>query len=169
MAQTNIIQTGAFTEDSKNAINSNFSELYANSIPSTEITSATYTVTSAVSGAILNLRRAAGITVTLPAATGTGNSYVFVIGTTITSNTTIIRVANSTDVMGGVATMGSAGGTSLSTGTTATSDTITFNGTTSAGIIGTRVEARDVQAGLWQVEVHGVASGVAVTPFSATV
>jgi hypothetical protein len=115
------------------------------------------------------LNRAAGITVTLPAATGSGTQFDIVIGTAITSNTTIIRVANASDIMGGVAAMGSSGGTSLSTGTTTTSDTITFNGTTSGGLVGSRVTLVDVATNIWQVEVHGVASGIAVTPFSATV
>lgn len=169
MGQILLINEGAFTKDSRDAINSNFSELYGDINPVTSVTSATYTATAADSGKLISLERAAGITVTLPAATGTGNYWQFIIGTTITSNTTIIKVANSTDIMGGVATMGSSGGTSLSTGTAATSDTITFNGTTSAGIRGTFVEVRDVYAGFFWVTVHGVASGIAVTPFSATV
>jgi hypothetical protein len=118
---------------------------------------------------IIVLRAAAGLTATLPASAGTGDIYRFVVDTSVTSNNYIIKVANSTDIMGGVATMGSSGGTSASVGTAATSDTITMNGSTSAGLRGTYVELTDVATGLWQVSMHGVASGIAVTPFSATV
>lgn len=120
-------------------------------------------------GKKLHLSAAAGLTVTLPTSTGSGKSYGFYVDTTITSNNYIIKVANSTDIMGGVATMGSAGGTSASLGTTTTSDTITMNGTTTAGIRGTYIRITDSVSGLYTVELHGVASGIAATPFSATV
>jgi hypothetical protein len=169
MARTVLPDEGSFTKADKDAANSNFVELYADQTPPVAVTASTYTVTAADSGSIINLNRAAGIAVTLPAASGTGNVFRFYIGTSITSNTTTIKVANSSDVMGGVATIGSSGGTSLSTGTTTTSDTITFNGSTQGGLIGSYVEVRDVQTNLFQVQVHGVGSGVAITPFSATV
>jgi hypothetical protein len=120
-------------------------------------------------GDIITLKSATGLTVTLPAATGTGYSYTIVADTSVTSNGYIIKVANSTDIMGGVATMGSSGGTSASVGTATTSDTITMNGTTTGGLRGSKIELTDVAAGLWQVSVYGVCSGIAATPFSATV
>lgn len=169
MARQTISDEGAMTYESRTRINNNFTELYADQTPATAATAATLTVTAADSGSIINLNRAAGIAVTLPAATGTGNVFRFYVGTSITSNTTTIKVANSSDVMGGVATIGSSGGTSLSTGTTSTSDTITMNGSTQGGLIGTYCEIRDVQTNLFQVTYHGVGSGVAITPFSATV
>lgn len=169
MTRQTIADEGSLTNETRTRLNNNFAELYADQTPATEVTTSTYTVTAADSGSILNLRRAAGITVTLPAASGTGNFYRFVVGTSVTSNTHIIRVANSSDVMGGVATIGAPGGTSISTATTSTSDTITMNGGTQGGLIGTYVEIRDVQTNLFHVTYHGVGSGVAVTPFSATV
>ena len=67
-------------------------------------TTATLTATAAAhSGRTVLLDRAAGQAVTLPAATGTGNSYKFFVLTTITSNTTTIKVVDATDVMAGVA------------------------------------------------------------------
>ena len=53
------------------------------------------------SSRVVTLNRAAGVTVTLPAATGTGDKYIVVIGTTATSNANVIQVANATDVMDG--------------------------------------------------------------------
>lgn len=118
---------------------------------------------------IIVLNSATGLTATLPDATGSGDIYRFVVGTSVTSNSYIVKVANATDIMGGVATMGSSGGTSASVGTAATSDTITMNGSTLAGLRGTYIELCDVASDLWQVSMHGVCSGIAATPFSATV
>lgn len=135
------------------------------------VTTATLTVTSAAhaSGTIV-LNRAAGITATLPAATGSGFRYTFVVGTTVTSNSIIIRVANSSDVMTGVAINAADGGdTAVMFETASTSDTITLNGTTTGGVRGDRVEVEDVAANLYYVRVVGSATGVEATPFSATV
>src|SRR4051812_5449806 len=49
---------------------------------------------------VVDLNRAAGIAVTLPAATGTGDRYYLHIGTAVTSNTTTITCAGS-DKFGG--------------------------------------------------------------------
>lgn len=175
MPQQSILFEGALTNDTRNALNNNFSELYTEVMQAQSITAATYSVVAADSGKLFILNKADGIAITLPAATGSGLYWQFVVGTTLTSNTITISVANANDTMAGVATMGSSGGTSLSTGTASTgavsgqTDRITFNGTTQAGIKGTYVEVRDIGANQFWVTVHGVASGVAVTPFSAAV
>ncbi len=134
------------------------------------VTTATYTATAADAGRTVVLDRAAGITVTLPAATGTGAVYRFFVKTTVTSNNTIIRVANSTDVMQGFAVvLQDAGDTMVGFETAADSDTVTFNGNTTGGVRGTLVDLIDVEAGLWSVNLRGAATGVEATPFSATV
>ncbi|MGV2071665.1 hypothetical protein ACQZ4Z_13005 [Agrobacterium vitis] len=121
-------------------------------------------------GALTVLNRAAGIAVTLPAATGTGAVYEFMIGTTITSNSTTIKVANSIDVMSGTAINAQDGGdTAIAFETAVDSDTITLNGTTTGGIKGDRIKLVDAASGLWAVNVVGSATGAEVTPFSATV
>lgn len=61
-----------------------------------------------------------------------------------------------------------AGGTSGTFATAVNTNTITLNGTTQGGIIGTLIELRDVAPNVYQVKVHGVGSGVQVTPFSNT-
>lgn len=113
------------------------------------------------------LDAAAGLTVTLPAATGSGATYEIVVGTTVTSNSYIIKVTT-TDVMMGVLGVASdiAG---VTCPTTATSDTITMNGTTTGGVLGSRVVVMDVASGKWAVSGALVASGVEATPFSAAV
>ena len=133
-------------------------------------TGSTLTCTSeSHAGRTVVLDRAAGIAVTLPAATGTGNMYRFFVTTTITSNSTTIKVVGD-DTMAGVAIVANDGGASASIfETAATSDTITFNGTTTGGIKGATVELQDVASDLWSVQVVGAASGTEATPFSATV
>jgi hypothetical protein len=134
------------------------------------LTAATATVTAAAhAGRTVLLDRAAGQALTLPAATGTGNSYKFFVLTTITSNTTTIKVVGD-DVMAGVAIVANDTDASASIFETAsTSDTITFNGTDTGGIRGATVELQDVAADLWSVRVIGAATGTEATPFSATV
>lgn len=121
-------------------------------------------------GNIINLSAAAGLTVTLPASTGKGDSYRFFVLTTVTSNGDIIKVANSTDVIQGGVDISAAGGVAgVTAGTAATSDTITMNGTTTGGIIGSYIELTDVSLGFWLLSGNIIASGTVATPFSATV
>jgi len=133
-------------------------------------TDSTLTCTSAShAGRTVVLDRAAGIAVTLPAATGTGNMYRFFVTTTITSNSTTIKVVGD-DTMAGAAIVANDSDASASIfETAADSDTITFNGTTTGGIKGATVELQDVASDLWSVRVVGAATGTEATPFSATV
>lgn len=135
------------------------------------LTAATYTLTAeAHSGTTLVAARAAGITCTLPAALGYGSEFNFFTATTITSNSLIVKVANSTDVMQGVAIVAQdAADTVVAFETAATSDTITMNGSTLGGIRGDRIRLKDVAAGVWEVQVYSTATGTEATPFSATV
>lgn len=134
-------------------------------------TSATLTVTQAAhAGRTVTLNRAAGITATLPAASGSGSVYEFVIGTTVTSNSTIIKVANSSDTMTGTAYVVSDNSAAvLGYRTGASDDTITLNGTTTGGLKGDRIRLADVAANLYSVTVLSAATGTEATPFSATV
>jgi hypothetical protein len=134
------------------------------------LTGATATVTAAAhSGRTVLLDRAAGQALTLPAATGSGNKYMFFVKTTITSNSTTIKVVGN-DTMAGLAIVANDGGDTASIfETAADSDTITFDGSTTGGIRGATVELQDVAADLWSVRVVGAATGTEATPFSATV
>lgn len=117
------------------------------------------------------LDRAAGIAVTLPAATGTGNKYTFVVHTTFTGAATI-KVANATDVMSGTAVLfADAGDTVVGFATTSTSDTIDMLGTgnSTGGIAGEIIELIDYKSGFWSVKLVSDAAGTEATPFSATV
>lgn len=133
------------------------------------VTTSTVTITADEhAGRVVTLNRAAGVTATLPAATGTGNVYKFFVGTTVTSNDDIIQVANATDVIQGVlAVVTDIAGVVVNT--TATSDTITMNGSTTGGVIGSYVEITDVASGFFACTGALVATGAEATPFSAAV
>ena len=119
-------------------------------------------------GAITRINAAAGMTITMPAATGTGNLYIIEVATTVTSNDYIIQVASASDVMEGVIGVATdAGGVNIPTA--ATSDTITMNGTTKGGVLGSRVLLEDVASGKWAVSGGLVSTGTEATPFSAAV
>ena len=126
-------------------------------------------------GRILTLNKADGITCTLPAASGSGDIYTFLVGTTITSGDAIIKVANATDTMVGSATLAqdSANTVVQFDAVAGTSDTITLDGSTTGGLIGARVTAQDIKLNgtdaVWLVDVFGTATGTEATPFSATV
>lgn len=133
----------------------------------------TVTVTAAQSGKTILLDTATGSVVTLPAASGTGNSWVFEVSVTVTSNDHVIQVANASDEFAGVIWQ-------IDTDTTDTVaaypaiaadnyDTITMNGTTTGGLIGDRIVVKDIATNVFSI--HGVtnANGVVATPLSAAV
>ena len=70
-------------------------------VPVESITAATYSVTEAQSGTIFTLNRAAGIVVTLPAATP-GLRYEFYVETALTSNAYTVNAASASDTLTGV-------------------------------------------------------------------
>jgi hypothetical protein len=141
------------------------------STPPVSITGATLTCTKDVhAGRTTVISAVAGCAVTLPAATGTGSVYRFIIGSTITSNSTTIKVANTTDVMTGRAFVISDNTAAvLGFATAASSDTITLNGTTLGGLAGDHIEIIDAITGTFAVRVFTAATGTEATPFSATV
>lgn len=121
-------------------------------------------------GKTLLLSVLTGHTITLPPATGSGNKIRLVETVAPTSATTVIKVANATDVMIGQARTALATGVGTTFPTVAASDTITLNRTTSGGASnGEQIVFEDVKAGFWAVNAMLNGSGVLVTPFSATV
>ena len=113
----------------------------------------------------------AALTATLPAATGSGAKYRFVVSVVNTSNYLIKETGN--DVMYGNILANSTGDTpdlGQPWPTAVDSDTITLNGTTTGGAaIGDWIEVQDILADCWAVTGIVTASGTEATPFSATV
>lgn len=131
----------------------------------TSLISAATTALSAPKQGIQWLRTtvATAQTINLPTATGKSGGFNIFIGVTATGNK-VIRVASGS--IQGVAVM--AGGTVNQFATASNTNTITFNGTTTGGVLGTLVELRDVAAGVWSVKVHSSGTGIQATPFSNT-
>lgn len=113
----------------------------------------------------------AALAVTLPAATGSGARYRFLVSVVNTSGYTIQVVGN--DIMQGQIVAASTGDTpdlGQPWVTAADSDTITLNGTTTGGVsIGDWIELEDILADTWAVRGLVTASGTEATPFSAAV
>lgn len=121
--------------------------------------------TATHAGKFIALNRAAGIAVTLPAATGTGNVYRLGVGTAITSNTTTITRAGS-DTIAGVALIGTDTTNGVLMFSSSTATVITMDGTTRAGTKGTFIELVDGGSAQWYVRMFGQGSGTEATPFS---
>jgi len=119
-------------------------------------------------GGTVVLNAAAGLTVTLPASSGSGDEYEIIAGTTVTSNDYIVKVGNGTDVIAGVVSIVTdiAGVNMLATGT---DDTITMNGGTKGGLLGSRLVLKDYKAGFWGVRGDLLSTSTEASPFSATV
>lgn len=135
----------------------------------------TLAVTEALhAGGVIAFGKTTGTICTLPAATGTGNIYRFVIATAATSNANIIKVANATDVMDGsicVQQDTDADGTSKVYRADAGDDTMNFAGAAgTGGIVGGYIECVDYASGFWSCRAFIQSGGGAeVTPFDATV
>jgi hypothetical protein len=119
------------------------------------------------------LDTAAGSTCTLPAATGSGDRFIFLVSTTATSNSHIIKVANASDFMTGFIDILDLDGTTVSSykGDGTADDTITMNRTTTGGFIGDWVECYDMKANLWHIrgKLTCAAGSNPADPLSATV
>ncbi len=136
---------------------------------------ATLTVTAALhAGKVVAFGKTDGTTVTLPAATGTGHIYRFVISITATSNANIIEVANATDVFDGSLNIQAdtdVDGTLKCWMAEVGDDTMTFAGAaTTGGIVGGHITVTDYAAGFFSCQAHTISGGGSeATPFSAAV
>lgn len=111
----------------------------------------------------------AAVTLTLPAATGTGGRYRFIVSVVNTSNY-LIKVTTDDTMDGSILSLQDAADTVVGWETAADSDTITLNGTTTGGVsIGDWVELIDIATDQWMVTGIVTSSGSEATMFSATV
>lgn len=111
------------------------------------------------------------LTQTLPAATGSGDRYLFIVGAVNTSNH-LIKVTGDDVMFGNIITNSTTDTPDLAQPwpTAADSDTVTLNGTTTGGqAIGDWVEVIDIAADKWMIRGVTTTSGTEATPFSATV
>lgn len=115
----------------------------------------------------------AALTFTLPAATGSGNRYTFVVSVVNTSNY-LIKASAGTMLFKGMVVGQSATDSATDAPRTwvpgSTDDTVTLNGTTTGGTaIGNFIEFVDCSATLWWVRGFVTQSGSEGTMFSDTV
>ena len=105
----------------------------------------------------------AGSAITLPAATGTGNTYTIVVTITPTSNQHTVTAAGS-DKLNGFFWLGSttAALTDASQVALNGNTIISMNGTTTGGIKGSVIYLTDIATNLWMVEANLIGSGTTV-------
>jgi len=140
---------------------------YAGKRQVVDLSGTTATPTVAQSGTIFTFDGTA-CTVTLPQAQA-GLEYTFVVGATQTGDAVI--TTQTADGLAGalVTTTAAFNSTNLSTTTSvidswaATIDTLTMNGTTQGGIVGSRIHVVAVSATMWQVSGINIGSGTLVT------
>lgn len=130
----------------------------------------TYTLTVAGNaGKITVLQSTGGLTITPPAATGTGNIYNFAVGTTISGGSVTIdfKAGNASDLIYGTAYQFKSG-TGLAEYSAGTnSNEIILNGTTTGGIIGDYISIQDIGTHQWQIlDFSTQATGTVATPFA---
>jgi hypothetical protein len=134
-----------------------------------DITGATATVTAAAhAGKVVTINRAAGSALSLPAATGTGSVYTFVVGTTVTSNTLTISAAGTNKFQGRVYTVSD--DTAAVKGwiaNAAATNRVSLNGTTTGGYLGDCFVFTDIAAGMWEVLGFTASTSTEATPFAA--
>lgn len=136
---------------------------------------ATLTLTEALHDSkVIALDTAAGTVITLPASTGGGARFRFVVTVVATSNSHKVQVANSSDTMTGmVLSVSDDAGFPVKGYTadaTAGADTITLNRTTTGSTVkGEWLEAIDIAANKWAISGVIAATGTEATPFSAAV
>lgn len=134
---------------------------------------ATLSITEAShDGKTILLNNTGGSICTLPAASGSGARFKFLVSVLATSNSHIVKVANASDIIQGIVGIidTDTAGTITGFATATDSDTITLNRTTTGSVIrGEWLELEDIATNLWAVQGLLSNTGSGATPFSATV
>lgn len=119
----------------------------------------------------IDTNSASGCAITLPAATGTGDTYRVRI-TTLQTQGSVVLKALTTDVFKGLSRLfdSTAAADAAYFATSATSDKATLNRTTTGGLSYDEAEFIDDPAttGVWLVKLDNYGSGTLATPFSET-
>jgi hypothetical protein len=132
-------------------------------VPATVVATANTTMTEQINlGRPLYLNLATGFTVTLPAATGTGNTYTIVVQTTASGGNYVVSAAGSDKIFGTITVAGTTNGSFVANNNV----TVTMNGTTQGGIKGSTLFYTDMGPNFWFVEGNLVGSGTVQTPVS---
>ncbi len=120
-------------------------------------------------GKVVLVQPSGGLAITPPAATGTGNVYRIVVGTTVAGGNLTVdaKAGNASDVFAGSCIGVLSGGVTTTTyPTAANSNLITMSGTTTGGVAGTEIVMTDVATNLWIVRILNLQTSTGATPFS---
>lgn len=141
-------------------------------IVTTTATALSLTITEHAEKIVLvNTNSTVANTLMLPVATGSGARFTIINNIAQTQGSVVVAANGTLDTLAGTAFMVNSTVTNnaQSFRTSATSDKVTFNRTTTGGGTGgDRVAAIDSAANVWTVEVFGATNGTAATPFSET-
>lgn len=127
------------------------------------------TLEAGQSGALVLQDTATGSVVTLPTPVA-GMKFTVVTSVSVTSNSHVITVADTSAefllgaVIGGNATVAASGDVFTADGST--NITLTSNGTTTGGLIGSIFELTAISATQWFIEGVAQGSGTNATPFT---
>ena len=119
-------------------------------------------------GGIILLDTAAGTTVTLPPATGSGAMIHCVVSVTATSNQHRVNVTGNDEFVGIIhqAADGGATANAYEALDTVDNDRIDLNGTTTGGIVGDWLTFVDITTDNWLVSGSVSSTGTEATPFA---
>lgn len=168
--------TGATTFTSANAGASNFTVTVPAITANMAITGApiavgsSTTATAAQAGLTFKLDTVGGSTLTLPAATGTGNTYYVVVTATTTGGAHKVLAASGSDFMNGIVTGENANTAKCFASAASTNHSLQmpFAGSQpSGGFIGDWFTLTDVATNLWTVRGMYQAGTTPTTPFSS--
>lgn len=131
----------------------------------------TLTLTEAAhDGKVIALDTAAGTTITLPAATGSGAKFTFVVTVKPTSNQHRINVVGNDEFVGSVNILDAdaAAQAAYAAADAGDADQLDLNGTTKGGLVGDWLEVIDILADNWHVRGQLVcpAGSNPATPFA---
>ena len=136
------------------------------------VTSSTVTLSQAThAGRLVVLNRAAGIAVTLPAATGSGDTYRLHVLASFTGAANIKVASASDEIQGNAVLFADGGATVVGFSAADNDDTIDMFGTANStgGLMGAHYVLEDIASGYWRADIVSDAGGTEATPFSATV
>lgn len=139
-------------------------------VVTTTATALSLTITQHAERVILiNSNSTVANTFTLPVATGSGAKFTLINNVAQTQGSVVVAANGTLDTLKGVALIGDT--TAETAGafvTTATSDKLSMNITTTGGLGGDKVECLDGKANVWTVNAVLTGSGTLATPFSAS-
>lgn len=132
---------------------------------------ATRTLNETESGSTCLFDRAAGIVYTLPTAPTPGTHFDFIITTTITSNAAKVITGAGTELLiGGYTNVDTDTSNAVAafTGNGSTHVSVSMNGTTTGGILGTKLRFTCLSSTRWMVEGIVQGSGTVATAFATS-